>query len=585
MNPFLVIGEEQGASGSLAARSSAKLAKAGWVETPLSGKIKLFQRARAQLPILVRRDRRAVLIGDVFPSIGSPSAARSLDATLGLSGQATASSLLDKIWGRYVLLHLAGDGALSGVFRDPSGALACAIWSTQEGAVVTSAAGTTVELLPPIEAAIDWDIIAAQLSDPAALALGSAIRGIACVPPGGWRDVATGQDQQLWTPAAFARRPTLDPKNAGDALSAAVDLAVGCLAAARPVAVEVSGGLDSAIVAASLKACGADIRTLSHLALAEIEADERGYAEAVAHKLGADLDLIQLDDLEFKLDDIAENQTGITPSISSFDAPAEHALIALCQERGAKALFTGMGGDGVFWTAPTPLILADRLDRRGVRGLFDATTLDLARWTKMSAPAAVVSAIRALGKQSTSLGFEPPSWAAARPRSMPRHPWVTNLEGLPPGKRLQISAFALVQGSLGVTRRSTAIDLVHPLLSQPVLEACSRTPLDVLVLGSRDRGLARTVFANRLPGLVLDRRSKGDSTQRVAKALANGIEPLRDLLLEGRLVNAGLIDAPRLSALLKEEELARGVDLLAVYRTAAIELWIRNWEVRLATGI
>jgi asparagine synthase (glutamine-hydrolysing) len=141
-----------------------------------------------------------------------------------------------------------------------------------------------------------------------------------------------------------------------------------------------------------------------------------------------------------------------------------------------------------------------------------------------------------------------------------------------------------MQASLGVTARRKALDVIDPLLSQPVLEICLRLPLDVLVCGGRDRGLARTAFARRLPRLVLERRSKGDTTRRSAISLAASLESIRALLLDGRLVQETIVDRSRLEVALREDTLARGAELLSIYRAIAIELWVRAWESRLATA-
>jgi asparagine synthase (glutamine-hydrolysing) len=580
MRPFLVLSTKENDSISL--KSSAALDAMDLASTRLSPSVFLYRARHHPVPMLVRSDGCAVIVGEAFPSIGRPSAPHCLEATLGLNARAVAATLADRLWGRYILVLLGTTGALEGVFRDPSGALGCSTWRCRQGVVATSTPGRVLPFLRPAELGIDWDMIAAQLADPAALTKGSSLIGVRSLAPGGFRDLVTGRDDQIWRPAAFARRPIVDPDLASTTLVKTVDHVVAHLAGDRAVAAEVSGGLDSAIVAAALRNSGARTVGFIHLASSEIDANEEQYGQAVADYLDSPLMIAHLTDLDLILPKIAALQNEIVPSVSSFDPPAEDGVIDLCRRCHADVLFTGMGGDGVFWAAPTASILVDRIAREGVLAAFDPEAQRLARWTRASMLRSVWMAMAAPRRQAPLMYHSPP-WLECS-MGTPAHPWTIGVSGIPPTKRLQITALALMHASLGVTARGKAIDVVHPLLAQPVLEACFSIPVDTLVLGGRDRGLARLAFNDRLPELVLQRRSKGDTTQRIAKSLANGIETLRALLLDGRLVQARLLNPKRLADFLMEDTLARGSDLLAIYRAAAIELWVRGWEARLSAG-
>src|SRR6185437_1513765 len=61
---------------------------------------------------------------------------------------------------------------------------------------------------------------------------------------------------------------------------------------------------------------------------------------------------------------------------------------------------------------------------------------------------------------------------ASRGLFAPTHPWLQNLAAIPPVKRLQIHALTAAQLYHGHSRRGQAADLVHPLLSQPLVEFC-----------------------------------------------------------------------------------------------------------------
>lgn len=88
----------------------------------------------------------------------------------------------------------------------------------------------------------------------------------------------------------------------------------------------------------------------------------------------------------------------------------------------------------------------------------------------------------------------------------------------------------------------------HPLLSQPLVEYSLSCATVTLTTGGRDRDFARQAFADHLPAQVINRRSKGNLSAHYSWMAAASLPMLRDLLLDGRLVAAGLVDRERLAA-------------------------------------
>lgn len=107
------------------------------------------------------------------------------------------------------------------------------------------------------------------------------------------------------------------------------------------------------------------------------------------------------------------------------------------------------------------------------------------------------------------------------------HPWLTDLEGLGPGKRQQIVGFASNLGLHSPSRRTMSADLLHPALSQPVVEAVLATPTWRLTGGGHDRLLARRAFVDRLPPELVRRRSKAELGAYYGHVVAANIDRLR----------------------------------------------------------
>jgi asparagine synthase (glutamine-hydrolysing) len=130
----------------------------------------------------------------------------------------------------------------------------------------------------------------------------------------------------------------------------------------------------------------------------------------------------------------------------------------------------------------------------------------------------------------------------------------------------------------GVNPVVEAADLIHPLLSQPVLEAVLPIATWDLVRGGRERGLARAVFADRVPEAILARRSKGQLSAYFAKLVASNLDFLRPHLIDGCLADAGVLDRRALEAALTEDALIWQADAVDLLNAAAVESWVRHWQ-------
>ena len=158
------------------------------------------------------------------------------------------------------------------------------------------------------------------------------------------------------------------------------------------------------------------------------------------------------------------------------------------------------------------------------------------------------------------------------------HPWLADLTGLGPGKRQQILGFASNLGLHSPSQRTRRVDLLHPALSQPVMEAVLATPTYQLTKGGHDRLLARDAFADRLPTILLQRRSKAELSGYYGRVLAANLDQLRPHLLEGRLAGQGLIDRDQVEAALRVEHLIWQGGYGELMILALVESWLQAWK-------
>lgn len=469
-------------------------------------------------------------------------------------------------WGRYILAWSTDDDRL-GVLRDPSGAIDCLVWRRGGLRIAADQLPPELDLLLPDAVAIDWPVLGEIADQPGLLSDRPPLREMNSVTPG---DVALIGDRlethAVWRPADACRRRSWD--DSPDGLRQVVDGAVAGVSEGHSILLgEISGGLDSAIVSSSLSAVGGGSRASYVNYFGDwAEGDERAYAKAAADKSGARLAMARKPVASITPEMLAPLGWSFRPALHGVDAAYDDDMARRIRRLGATALITGQGGDAVFFQAPDPQVVIDRRRREGVRGLDPRYWAEVGRWTRHSA--------WTLG----GLALWPP-----RPSSPVRrlHPWLEDADGLPPAKRGQILRLANCQLFWSDCRRSRAAELLHPLLTQPVIEHVMAVPADRLILGVRDRGLARAAFAGRLPTSILERRDKGDLSQFYGRVVLSSLAELRPFLLDGLLSEHRLIDRVDLERELTPERLVWSPRSNRPLLLAVLETWARHWTERI----
>jgi asparagine synthase (glutamine-hydrolysing) len=523
------------------------------------------------------------VVGDLFGRAGFAPAPDVLEGRE--AGRAQAERLIARYWGRYVALWPAGETLAA--LRDPSGAVEALRWRIDGVTLVASDLPPT-DLLGPLawRSEIYWPVVAGFLSSPsggAASELG--LSGVEATLPGALLGSRTGPPGgvQIWSPAGCARTGASDPA----VLVEAVDGAARAFAAGdQGVIAEISGGLDSAIVASALRRGPAQAVTAwVNFYARDPEADERVFARAVAERLGVGLTEVLKPDQTLTCEALNGLPTGLRPSVNGLDRQYDADLARLAREHGAGRVLTGQGGDAVFFQRVTALAAVDLCGRGlGAAGWAEVLTA-MARGARRSVWSVGREALwgrLAGGRVKPAVAAFVSDDARRLARRCRGHPWLAGGQAVAPAKAQQIEALIYASGAYGASDRGRQVDLVHPLLSQPVIEACLAIPVADLTRGGRGRALARSAFAARLPAAVTERRSKGDVTAYYGRMLARSLPALRPFLLEGRAAAAGLLDRGVLEAMLTPEHLIWRGDYGALLQLVAAERWLRHWQARLA---
>lgn len=290
---------------------------------------------------------------------------------------APSERFVTNFWGGYLAFRCRDDGVE--ILRDPSGMVPCYIAIVDGVELATSTSKLLFEL-GLLEAERDWTVIAQALAFRDLRPARTALRGISELLPGQAAIVGRGETrtEAVWTPWRFgARQAEID--DFGDAVGAVREavLQVGRAwtgVSVTPI-VELSGGLDSSIVTASLALAGATPLCATFVPIAG-DSDERDFARAVAEQFGLPLAELALDP---DVVDITRSDSADLPRpcARSFTQALDRPLQQLARSVGGDMFLGGGGGDNIFCHLQSTLPVVDLLRGRGV-GKALGCTMDVA---------------------------------------------------------------------------------------------------------------------------------------------------------------------------------------------------------------
>jgi asparagine synthase (glutamine-hydrolysing) len=156
-------------------------------------------------------------------------------------------------------------------------------------------------------------------------------------------------------------------------LKESVDL---CMRSDVPVAVMLSGGIDSSAIAALAKETGKEVHVVTAGYTGEHDCDEREVAKRFAKQINVQYHEIEIDKKDY-YDCFEEFTQYIDEPITDSAAIAQWGLYKKTKSLGFKVLLGGMGGDELFYGYPYWNQLADSLSlHRSHQDMFPWTGID-----------------------------------------------------------------------------------------------------------------------------------------------------------------------------------------------------------------
>lgn len=518
-----------------------------------------------------------LLIGQVFTKDGQP-----ISQSLDIHGSARdlTSRLLQNNWGNYLAIFGDRDNISTiTLLRDPSGAVPC-VYSLADGeGFITSDIGLAVDL-GLYRREVNWQAIAHGLTFPYLKTARTALQRVRELLPGSMltcreRDVSV---RSAWSPWRFVERGIrhTDPRVAAEDVRTAVSSAVRALSAGDDrFLVELSGGLDSSIVATCLRHA-LPRATFCTLVMPVAGTDERPYARLVTEALGRRLFSVEVGfdniHLEFSVP-----RSSVLPAIGTLQHVVNEAWEAAGDRYDVEGFFSGAGGDTVFCYLKTAAPAADALRERGVKaGLVAIGNLaTLHRCTVFKAGRLTLRKVlqrpHTTWKENRSL-LNP----ACATTTSEHHPWMDAPPGALPGDHEKIRDLIGNQLFRDAGPRGLERSMHFPLLSQPVIEACLKVPTWMWITDGRNRAVARQAFADQLPRSILDRHSKGSYTGHMASVYMRNKLKIREFLEEGQLCAHGLLDRSALANFFAKDLAPRDLSFLRIFDLCAAENWTRQ---------
>jgi len=524
--------------------------------------------------------RAEIIWGYLFDRRSSRFVVRDIDTEL----SAEPERFMSQFWGGYIRCRSAADHVE--IFRDPSGVTRCYVAQVDGAVILTSRPKSLIDL-DLVRLDLDLTVMTQALAFRDIRPARTALRGISELLPGMRLRIGRTslRDDCIWSPWSFAGR-TREFDNFDEAARAVRESVLQVSkswagAFERPI-VELSGGLDSSIVAASLAQAGADPLCVTFNP-APGDSDERPFARALATHLGARLEEVDQDVAAVDL--TASHAAELPrPCARSFQQALDGPLSRLAADRQANAFFSGGGGDHVFCHLQSALPVIDFARRKGLGRSTLAAVMTLAEVGDVT----FWEALRATLRRSVERDRTRPkprtnryvARAALADLPWPAGlPWFDAPSAILPGKRRHAWALGQTLNHMEGFAREAAAIMVSPLLSQPVVELCLRVPTWRWIEGGRNRAVAREAFRQILPTAIVERRTKGGFDSLGASIIRRNVETLRAMLLDGFLAKNDLIDRPRLEADLRVA-MTGGEAVAEILSLADVEAWAAIWERR-----
>jgi asparagine synthase (glutamine-hydrolysing) len=317
-------------------------------------------------------------------------------------------------------------------------------------------------------------------------------------------------------------RPALRLRSDAEYAEALRDLLLEVVAehaAAGPLGVTLSGGMDSTSVAAAARAASPESRlTAFTWQSPELpQADESRYSTPVCEHLAIPAVTVRAD-LHWPLNSSETPSTCVDSPFHAYYADLWDATFQAVRRNGISVLLSGMSGDHLFggdvYAYPDLLMTGRWLELMGqLRDHLPHSRIGLWRILRHMVVGPVLRAY--LPYYRSDPRNRPEDWLGHRLRGLyhavcrPRTPCVFMLPGRQ--QRLQfldVPRISQIVEEMNIRASEHGVEFRHPLLDHRLVEFALRLPTDQTFRSAVRKGILRRAMGGRLPDCVLEFRGK-----------------------------------------------------------------------------
>lgn len=558
-------------------------------------------------PTISLRNGSGIILGTVFPfpnTTEASSAVRCVELSHRNEYELLKSegrSIIKSHWGSYVLFLCDPASANVRVLRGPMSALPC-FWVKISRLTIFFSRPADLANCALVPFGINWDYVLAQSMMGDYLCEETGLRGVRTLVSGDCAAITSGELRRrtYWTP--FEVNPEMAASNFDSAtrLLRTVTRSVinSWSSLHKSIIVSLSGGFDSSVVlSCAMKAPSAAVVRAVNLYFPSV-CDERRYARSMAGKFGVPLSEIRLPS-DVDLSAFLRCARTASPVLNFGAFATESVYLLLSQKHNATAVFTGELGDSIFGHAYGPELLAEALWRYSLTPSMLRVAMQYAILNRISVWRAMRRAMfeyylyrkvrfTAIRQRLRARGTPPDiglltDEASARYEQIQSrfiHPWFNEIAEGPPGWLQLVPGMIMCTSTWTHSGFSDSIDtlVMHPLASQPLVEAFLAIPSEYHIVGGKNAAVARASFAGQLSPEVLSRGTgKCTSGLWLEDIIFCNRAFLREFLLDGVLVRERLLDRRKTEDALSDKVDCSKTRVSDIVALLYIESWLRQW--------
>lgn len=495
--------------------------------------------------------------------------------------------LIDEYWGAYIAVIRLGAVQEFRIVRDPSGVIPCYFSTAGDTICFSSNVERAAAIHPTLtlnERFLQTTLIYNRVitDETIAVEVETLHPGQAAVV-----DFSSSISRTwYWHPAYFTRnRKAFDGLAASQAIRGAVEhtLAEQASLASR-LLVMLSGGFDSSTILGALarRATYSQVEGFNFRTELSPDSDERRYSRLMSEWSGATIVEASVAPDAVNLLDPNTFRPMARPFLSIMSSSIWATADQYARERGLSAIWSGDGGDQLFYSFRSAAIFNDYLGVRAPKPPALSVLRDTARLCRRSVSSLLCEATR-IGLRDPLAYFydkileneggmvvEEVKAGLSYRQFLP--PALSTGPTVPPGKIPQVAGLANTTINY-VPLQRRQIKEWRPLVCQPLMELCLEIPSYILTRGGIPRGLAREAMTGLIPDDIRTRQSKGTSISFVHGWLSRPETQL--LLQEGYLARNGYINRSAVKSAFADttqfQKRHRLIELLGV------ELWLQNF--------